>query len=225
MSAPLAPLPGQGCLCWAAHSCGLAVAWAGSSLPLPVAAFPRLLPAPRPGLPPALSPTLSAPAPRLPRGPGGPEHSSRGSGAWSLGVQELGHRPAHQRPPHFLLLELGLSWPWACPVTLSACGSVTAEPVALEGRQGTTSLLKPEPEPMAHPETLGQRQPPEEDPGLCPSEGVLRPSHPGSSFHTGPSPSGAAWGSEGLVQEGCPPAVLPQGVLSHTPGGPQPRPR
>lgn len=151
--APLVPHKDRAAFVWSTHSCGLAVAWAGSSLPLPVFFLPR-------GLLPLLA-AWAAPCPftysllerrlggRLQlwfwvgplatldfRGPEHVSHGALGCGPW--GCRSWGHCPAWQRP----LLPPPRTWPvwaWACPVALSAWYSVTAEIVACEGQAALRS--------------------------------------------------------------------------------------
>lgn len=98
------PHPDRAAFVWSTHSCGLVVAWAGSSLPLPVFFLPQGCSLSlRPGLPPALSPTLCSGFGRLqlwfwggafsPPGFRSPEHSSHGALGMFPGGQELGALP------------------------------------------------------------------------------------------------------------------------------------
>lgn len=125
------PHPDRAAFVWSTHSCGLVVAWAGSSLPLPVFFLPQGCSLSlRPGLPPALSPTLCSGIGRLQLWFWGGAFSPPGSevlsiapmGLWvrSLGVRSWGHCPALQRPlfppPRtWPILGLGLS---SCPFCL-----------------------------------------------------------------------------------------------------------
>lgn len=152
--APLVLPPDRAAFVWSTHSCGLAVASAASSLPLPVFFLPRgpvpLLEAwaaPCPFTCSLLREKTGWEASALIRSgsPGHPglwrpgAHLPGASGVWSLGVQELGHCSDQQRPPpphNFLLadlscLGLGLS---NCPFCLGfshmgsmACGHQAAQ--------------------------------------------------------------------------------------------------
>ena len=127
------------------HSCGLAAAEAGSSLPLPGSAFPRAAPSSRGlGCPlpfHLLSARRVADFSSGSRGQSQPPQalgilSTVPTGLWEVvpGGAGVGGTALPIRDPHFLLLELGPSWAWACTVALSACYSVTAETVAGGGQ-------------------------------------------------------------------------------------------
>ena len=112
--APLVLPPDRAAFVWSTHSCGLAVASAASSLPLPVFFLPRgpvpLLEAwaaPCPFTCSLLREKTGWEASALIRS-GSPSHPglwrpgahlSGASGVWSLGVQELVHCSDQQRPP------------------------------------------------------------------------------------------------------------------------------